>query len=143
MFPNDPNLSITVKTGFITLNKGRFIAGTEANPLQTKLTFIMSGDYYDSQQPMFGNKGIGCMSCSFSMYGIPRTPTWTTISTTITPGSTTLTVSEDVDWQPNEMIVVASTSYEHSEAEQKKIVSITGRTITVDSPFTFKHFSGI
>ena len=93
---------ITVQAGFITLNGGQFIAGTEANPHTSPLKFIMHGGYYGKQQPMFGNKGIGCMNCKFSMYGAPRTPTWTTIASTINVGDTTLTVSEAVDWQIGE-----------------------------------------
>lgn len=99
IFPNDTTKSVTVRTGFITLNGGQFIAGTESAPLYSNLTFIMYGNYYGRQQPMFGNKGIGCMDCKFSMYGRPRKPTWTTISATINPAATTLTVTDDVDWK--------------------------------------------
>lgn len=83
---------LTINTGFITLVGGRFIAGTEQAPHQHRLNFILHGDYYDTQMPMFGNKGIGCMECKFSMYGRPRTPTWTTISATISPGDLTFSV---------------------------------------------------
>ena len=59
----------------------------------------MYGDYYGKQQPMFGNKGIGCLNCKFYMFGKPRIMTWTTISATINPGASTLTVTNNVDWQ--------------------------------------------
>jgi hypothetical protein len=111
IFSNDTDL--TVQAGFITLVGGRFLAGTEVDPYSRKLTFILYGNYYGSQQPMFGNKGIGCMECKFSMYGIPRSPTWTTIAATINPGATTFTVSQDVDWKVGEQIVIASTSFFH------------------------------
>jgi len=75
------------------MNGGRFIAGTERRPHHAQLTFILYGGYYGKQMPMFGNKGIGCMDCKLSMYGIPRTPTWTTISATINPGVSQFTVS--------------------------------------------------
>ena len=52
---------ITVQAGFITIVGGKFIAGTEQKPHLSKLNFIMHGGYYDTQQPMFGNKGIGCL----------------------------------------------------------------------------------
>lgn len=111
IFPNDTD--VTVQSNFITINGGKFIAGTESAPLYSKLTFIMHGNYYGKQQPMFGNKGIGCLNCKFSMYGRPRKPTWTTIASTISPGSNTFTTSVDVDWQVGESIVVASTSFLH------------------------------
>lgn len=107
---------MTVSSGFITLRGGEFIAGTEEDDYDHKLTFVMYGNYYAPQQPMFGNKGIGCLECKFSMIGKKRTPTWTMISTTINAGENQFTVIEDVDWQVGEHIVVASTSYDHNEA---------------------------
>jgi hypothetical protein len=59
------DLDLTVQAGFITLDGGHFVAGTEQHPHVRQLTFIMHGDYYGKQQPMFGNKGIGCMNCKF------------------------------------------------------------------------------
>lgn len=103
----------------------------------------MHGNYYGKQQPMFGNKGIGCLNCKFSMYGRPRMPTWTTIATTINPGDNNFTTSMDVDWQVGETIVVASTSFFHYEAEQRTIKAISNRTIIVDTPFKNKHVSVI
>jgi hypothetical protein len=130
---------ITVQAHFITVDGGQFIAGTEQKPHLKILNFIMHGGFYDSQQPMFGNKGIGCMECKFSMYGKPRTPTWTTIASTIYPSNTTFTVSVDVDWQVGEEIVVASTSFYHWEAERRTITAISNRTITVDTAFKYLH----
>jgi hypothetical protein len=87
-----------VRAGFITIVGGSFIAGKESAPLLGNLKIILTGNYYGKQQPTFGNKGIGCLDCKFSMYGKPRT-TWTTIASTISPGNTSFTVSSDVDWQ--------------------------------------------
>lgn len=38
-----------------------------------------SGDYYDRQLPMFGNKGIGCLNCKFDLHGKQREITWTLV----------------------------------------------------------------
>ena len=58
----------------------------------------MYGSYFGKQQPMFGNKGIGCKECKFSMHGAVRSRTWTTIAQTINPTESTLVLSESVDW---------------------------------------------
>ena len=63
---------------------------------------------------MFGNKGIGCLECKFSIYGIPRYPVWTDLSSTIEPGGSIIEVSQVVDWKIGEEIVIASTSFLHS-----------------------------
>ena len=70
---------LEIHTNFITINKGQFIAGTEEEPYQHQLIFVMYGHYYGKQQPIFGNKGIGCRECTFSMHGRVRTKTWTTL----------------------------------------------------------------
>jgi hypothetical protein len=36
---------------------------------------------------------------------------------------------------------VASTSYDHNEAEQRTITAVSGRTITVDRDFDFDHYA--
>jgi hypothetical protein len=100
IFSDDADL--TVQAGFIMMNGGTFLAGTEKHPHTKKLTFIMHGNYYGKQMPMFGNKGIGCMNCKFYMYGTPRLATWTTLSATINPGDTTFTLSDDIDWVAGE-----------------------------------------
>jgi hypothetical protein len=107
------------------------------------LKITLTGDYYGKQQPTFGNKGIGCLDCKLSMFGKPRLPTWTTIANTISPGDTSFTVSVDVDWKVGESIVIASSSFDHTESEQRQIIGINNRTITVDTPFAYQHISTV
>lgn len=140
-FADESDMIISV--GFITVVGGKFIAGTQSNPYTKKLTFILSGDYYGPQQPMFGNKGIGCMECFLSLHGQKRLYTWTQLSSSINVGTNTLTVQDPVDWNVGETIVVASTSFDHFEAERRNIVAVSGNTITVDAPFKNFHFAGV
>jgi cell migration-inducing and hyaluronan-binding protein len=140
-FSNERDMVVSAE--FITLRGGEFIAGTEEDDYDYKLTFVMYGNYYSPQQPMFGNKGIGCLECKFSMIGKKRSPTWTMIDATIKKGDSSFTVIEDVDWQVGEHIVVASTSYDHNEAEEMIITAISSRTITVDKPFVYGHYAGV
>jgi len=84
------------------MNGGTFIAGTEAFPRISKLTFVMYGNYSGAQLPMLGNKGIGCINCKFYMYGKPRLATWTTLAATVKPGDLNLVVSDTIDWQVGE-----------------------------------------
>ena len=69
---------------------------------------------------MFGNKGIICKECKFSMHGSVITNTWTLLTATVNVGDTTLTVSDDIsDWKVGDKIVVASTEFDHNEAEER------------------------
>ena len=47
------------------------------------------------------------------------------------------------DWKAGEKIVVASTSFDMNEAEEKYIVSNLNGVITVDSPFIYFHYSAV
>ncbi len=113
-FSNERDMVVSAE--FITLRGGEFIAGTEEDDYDYKLTFVMYGNYYSPQQPMFGNKGIGCLECKFSMIGKKRSPTWTVLNRTVNPDENIITVKEPVDWKVGESIVIASTSYNHNEA---------------------------
>ena len=53
--------SMEIHANFITINRGSFTAGTKDKPYQNNLLFMMYGHYYGVQQPIFGNKGIGCL----------------------------------------------------------------------------------
>ena len=83
----------------------------------------MYGDYYGTQTPIAGNKGIVCIECKLSMYGQERVKTWTMLSTTIDPSdpdkNDEFTVEDTIDWQVGEKIVVASTDFDHNQAEER------------------------
>ena len=130
-----------IETGSIIVNAGTFTAGTEQNPYQNKLTFLLHGGYYDKQLPGFGNKAIGCHCCKFDMYGTPRTLTWTELAATADIGETSITLRSPTDWQAGEVIVIASTSTDHYESERRTIVSYDNNTgvLTFDEPLVHKH----
>ena len=131
--------ALEIHTGFITLVGGRFIAGTEARPHQNNLKFVMYGGYYGRQQPTFGNKGIGCLDCNFSMYGKPRPQTWTRLAAPATAGNNWIEVEDASDWAAGEEIVIASTSFNHYEAEQMTIQSVAGNNLTLTSKLEYTH----
>ena len=79
----------------------------------------MYGEYYGTQTAIAGNKGIVCIECKLSMYGKERVKTWTMLSATINPGDNQFTVEDTIDWQVGEKIVVASTDFDHNQAEER------------------------
>jgi hypothetical protein len=77
------------------------------------------------------------------MYGTPRLRTWTELAVTSNVGDTNITIREAVDWAVGEVIVIASTSVDHYEAERRTIINYDNSTgiITFDDPLLFKHIS--
>lgn len=130
---------MTFDAYYFVINEGEFEAGTEDAPYQHKLTFTMHGGYYGKQLPHFGNKGIGCLNCKFNMHGQVRTPTWTMLESTISPGDVTFDVLVPVDWVAGEHIVIAGTGFDHYESEEMVIASVAANKtqITVESAFKY------
>lgn len=95
------------------------------------MTITLHGGYYDKQLPIFGNKVLGCRNCKFSLHGELRTPTWTQLKSTIEPGATQFELIEAVDWRVGEKIVVASTSFDHYEAEEMTIDSVSANKTVI------------
>ena len=77
---------MVIQSEMIIVRGGKFIAGTEDSPYQYDLTFIMHGNYWLQQLPIFGNKVIGCFECDFSMIGKTRLPTWSQLAATVNVG---------------------------------------------------------
>ena len=59
---------------------------------------------------------IACRNCKFNMHGIPRVPTWTDLDATISPGQTTVKLTQAVDWNVGESIAVAASGFNHYES---------------------------
>jgi hypothetical protein len=119
---------------YIFVNGGLMEVGTEEFPYTSKVTITMHGSVTDPYLPIYGNKVIGVRFGTLDMHGPVRTPTWTMLETTVEANSNVITLQEAVDWQVGEQIAIASTSYEHKEAETRTIASIdaTRKIITLD-----------
>ena len=110
----------------------------------------MHGARYDPYIPKFGNKCIGVRYSTLDLHGIPRDVTWTTLDVTATAGSSQIELSEDVDWQVGEEIVIVSTDLgiedneipgQGDRSEQRTITSIVGRVLTLDSALLYEHYA--
>jgi len=133
---------VTLDVNYIFINSGSFQVGTPAHPFQNEFTLTLHGRRASPMMPIYGNKVLAVYCGVLDMHGIPRSVTWTSLKDTILPGATSLKLMVATDWKVGEWIVVAATSYEHVEAEQRKITAISsGTDITVDKPFAFKHYA--
>lgn len=78
----------------------------------------MHGTRDSPEIPIYGNKGIFVREGTIDMHGVPRTPTWTSLETTVFPNSNQIKVMEDVDWKAGEYIVIAPTGFTIDETEK-------------------------
>ena len=103
----------------------------------------MHGTKESAEIPIFGNKVIAVQYGTIDLHGVAKTPTWTTLASTVSASATSITLSEDVtNWNVGDEIVIAPTNYFNNETEKRTIDTITGRTITFVEPLKYSHFSG-
>lgn len=145
---SDPSHIRTLDAYYIFVRGGLMEVGTEDFPYTSKFIITLYGNKQSPEIPIYGNKVIGVRYGTLDMHGVERLPSWTELETTVMPGSSTITLKQSIDWQTGEEIVIAPTSYNVDESEQRTIVSVD-RTdpnkpvITLNSPLNFKHYAGI
>jgi cell migration-inducing and hyaluronan-binding protein len=114
------------------------------------LIITLHGDRLTPEVPLFGNEVIGIRGGNLEIHGKPALPTWADLESTAFDGALTITLHKQVNWQVDDEIVIASTSYDLNEAEVRTIKGIDIITngidkpiLTLDAPLGHKHFAGI
>lgn len=77
------------------------------------------------------------------MHGVVRNRTWTELDQTVAAGAEDIYLTEAVDWVAGEEIAIASTSFDHREAEQRTIKNISAdrKHIYLTEPLRYQHVS--
>ena len=147
---NESNLR-TFDTGYIMVNGGYVEIGTEEEPYMSKLIITMHGTEKSPYLPTYGNKVLAVRFGTLEMHGKPRSHVWTDLKSTAAAGSTSITIndvdaSKPLDWAIGEEIVIASTDFDGTHAEQRIITSITPGTnpvISFNEPLNWTHYAGV
>ena len=74
---------------------------------------------------------LGVRQGDLELHGHPRLRTWTRLAATATVNSTTLVLTERVDWSARDKIVVAATGKNGNETEENEISSVSDDGMTV------------
>jgi hypothetical protein len=98
--------------------------GTEEFPYTSRLTITMHSNIDSPYLPIYGNKVIGLRFGVLDMHGVPKTPTWTTMESTVEKGASSIQLHEACNWVAGDEISVASTSYNPREGERRYIKEI-------------------
>ncbi|KAJ3227695.1 Fibrocystin-L [Clydaea vesicula] len=135
-------------TNIFVLNGGKFLIGDESTPFE-----------HNAVITLFGNRTTNTTTFSERLHGLSKSITvfgelkiigqlktsvpWTVLSRTALMGMNEISLSESVDWNTGDKIVIASTNYDASESEVVTISSISndGRIITLSTPLMHTHAS--
>lgn len=130
-FAINQNTLLTVDAMNVT---GTFRIGSKRNPVPAQHTARIQFD--GPERSLMSTNG------RIEWHGATTGRTWTRLAHTARPGSDTITLKKPTRWKPNDEIVIASTSYNPSEAEQRTIRSVSpdGKTLRLTQPLTYLHY---
>lgn len=80
---------------------------------------------------------------SLDIHGKPKDVIWTSISETVLKGSYQIKLAQPVDWQPNDEIIITTTSFSPAQSEVLKIDSLSSdnRTLRLKSMISSDHIA--
>jgi hypothetical protein len=142
------NAEIDLETEMILVMgaNARFEIGTESEPYiadgKCKITLIGADN---GSVGTMGDNFIGAMNGgTIELYGKEKM-SWTHLGANATVGAKTITMSEPIDWEIGDEIVIVSSRTNWNEAEKRTITAISADKlkITFSEALKFPHFSTV
>jgi hypothetical protein len=121
---------------------GTFRVGTERKPFRQDATITLTGSPSDADVMGMGTKVLGVMGGVLDLHGRP-VRSWTRLGATADAGDSAITLEEPSRWGPGDRIVVASTDYWSSHAEERTIVRVDGAVAHLDRPLAYRHWGEV
>jgi len=136
-------MDLSFDAHYIMVRNGNLIIGTESQPIMNnKIIVTLHGRRDDKHLPAVGNKVLSIYGGWLNIHGKPRNISWTTLSVTAFKGENTIQLTDSVDWQANEQIVVASSGFNHKHAEVMTIETvINDKKFRLKENFNYPHYS--
>jgi G8 domain-containing protein len=121
---------------------GELAIGTEAKPHTRKATITLTDNVPNEEMDGMGDRGIMIAGGTLNLHG-DRTNSWTKLAGTANAGSARIEVLNASGWRKGDVIVLASTDFDSTQAEKRTIAAIAGNVITLDQPLKYMHFGKI
>lgn len=116
-----------------------FEIGTPADRFIHDFTLTLTGLPADATG-MMGSKFVGATNGGRLEFHGEERLSWTRLGADADAGSSSITLTEPVDWRPGEEILVTSTSTRWNEAEKRVIESVSRSGLTVNLTVPLSHF---
>jgi cell migration-inducing and hyaluronan-binding protein len=139
-FSDDCDLEL--KTDWIYLPGGELDIGSEAHPHTRNATITLTDNVPGENINTMGDRGIMLLKGTLSLHG-DRKHSWTKLSRTAKAGSTEIRVLDASGWRKGDVIVLASTDFDSTQAEKRTLAAVDGNVLKFDEPLKFMHFGEI
>lgn len=115
-----------------------FEVGTATNRFLQKFTLTLKGLPTETVMSM-GAKLLGAQQGgTLRIHGRDRTE-WTFLGANATAGATSITLSDTIDWQVGDTILITSSRLAWNEAETRTITAVSGNTVSFTPGLSFPH----
>ncbi len=132
-FSDKADIELTTESIIV---QGELEIGTEAKSHTRKATITLT-------ENVPGNdRGIMIAGGTLNLHG-DRTNSWTKLAGTAKAGSARIEVLNASGWRKGDVIVLASTDFDSTQAEKRTIAAIAGNVITLDQPLKYMHFGKV
>ncbi len=136
------NRDLSISAKWILVSGGLFECGTPESPYNKKLTVTLEGAPSDESIAKIGTKVLGAvLGGQINIHG-PLRKNWVRLAANTASNANQILVSEAVDWQPGDRIVIASSAIA-DESEERIIERISGNTIQLSSALKYSHLGEI
>jgi len=121
---------------------GELAIGTEAKPHTRQATITLTDNVPGEEHDGMGDRGIMIAGGTLNLHG-DRKNSWTKLAATAKAGGARIEVLNARGWRKGDVIVLASTDFDATQAERRTIAAIAGNVITLDQPLQYMHFGKI
>jgi hypothetical protein len=101
----------------LLINEGEIRVGNYSTPFSSELDIEIYKSKFTAGQ-------IVCNNCKFRVFGQPPESVWVELAQSISIGDSSLSVNASVDWYIGQTIIIASSSFDLSQCEQKTIIGL-------------------
>ena len=141
------NQDRVLEANTIIIDGGRLVAGYPDTPFRNKLRIILYGNVtspvyrHGPFKAIVGSKVIGVFGELILHSEMQNPKTWTLLGETATADSREITLSEAVDWEVGDEIVITSTSFDAYQTETFQITGISNNrlVLTLNASLNYTH----
>ena len=129
---------LNLTAGWIAIdNGGRLQIGAPGQPFTHTATITLNDTDLNRNVMGMGTRGILIRGGTFEAYGATPNRVWTKLNDHAAAGAATLTLSDTVNWQAGDQVVIAPTDfYGVGQTERHTVQLVGGARITLTAPLT-------
>ena len=139
---DDKDLELT-SNWVMVHGSGRLEVGRTDKPFTKRATITLTGTDTGENVMGMGTKLLGAMGGSIELVGEANRTPWTKLSATVAKGAKSITVANAGGWRVGDRIVLASTDYDPTQAEDVTVTAISGNSVSFDKALLYSHFGEV